>query len=170
MAWISFCIGNWRWQTAEIQSGSDDKDSTCNAGDLGLIPWDDPLEEGMATHSVFFPGDSPRTEEPGRLQSTGSQRAGHTSVTEGSSTVSTALWGQTRPKHPRLEQRKLYCRAPQRDGGSFLTNTKVGLTWWLRGKEFTCQYRRHVFDPWSRKIPHARRQLSLCPKTTEPVP
>ena len=38
MAWISFCIGNWRWQTvAEIPSGSDGKESTCNAGDLGLI-------------------------------------------------------------------------------------------------------------------------------------
>ena len=27
--------------------GSDGKDSTCNAGDLG---WKDPLEQGMATH------------------------------------------------------------------------------------------------------------------------
>ena len=28
--------------------GSDGKESACNAGDLG---WEDPLEEGMATHS-----------------------------------------------------------------------------------------------------------------------
>ena len=25
--------------------------------------------------------------------------------------------------------------------------------WWLIGKEFTCQCRRHGFNPWSRKIP-----------------
>ena len=35
--------------------GSDSKGATCNAGDLGLIPsWEDPLEEGMATHSSVF--------------------------------------------------------------------------------------------------------------------
>ena len=39
-----------------------------------LLGREDPLEEGMATHSVFLPGDSPWTEEPGGLQSTGSQR------------------------------------------------------------------------------------------------
>ena len=30
---------------------------------------DDPLEKGMATHSVFLPGKMPWTEEPGGLQS-----------------------------------------------------------------------------------------------------
>ena len=35
--------------------GSDGKESTYNAGDLGLIPgWKDPLEEGMATHSSIL--------------------------------------------------------------------------------------------------------------------
>ena len=33
------------------------------------LVWEDPLEEGMATPPVFLPGESPRTEEPGRLQS-----------------------------------------------------------------------------------------------------
>jgi len=41
------------------------------------LGWEDPLEEGMATHSVFSPGESPWTEEPGRLQSTGLQRVGY---------------------------------------------------------------------------------------------
>ena len=27
----------------------------------------------------------------------------------------------------------------------------------------------HGFDPWSRKIPHAAEQLSLCATTTEPA-
>ena len=35
--------------------GSDGKESTCNAGDLGLIPGqEDPLEKGMATHSSIL--------------------------------------------------------------------------------------------------------------------
>ena len=36
-----------------------------------------PLEEGMATHSSIVAWETPWTEEPGGLQSMGSQRAGH---------------------------------------------------------------------------------------------
>ena len=38
---------------------------------------------------------------------------------------------------------------------------------WLSGKESACQCRRHRFNPWSRKIPHAVGQLNLCTATTE---
>ena len=38
---------------------------------------EDALEKGMATRSVFLPGESPWTEELGGLQSTGSQSIGH---------------------------------------------------------------------------------------------
>ena len=38
---------------------------------------EDPLEEGMATHSSVLAWRIPWTEEPGRLQSTGSQRVRH---------------------------------------------------------------------------------------------
>ena len=41
------------------------------------LGWEDPLEKGMATHSSILVWRIPRTEEPGRLQSTGSQRVGH---------------------------------------------------------------------------------------------
>ena len=41
------------------------------------LGWGDPLEEGMQPTPVFLPGESPWTEEPGGLQSMGSQRAGH---------------------------------------------------------------------------------------------
>ena len=37
---------------------------------------EDPLEEGMATRSSILAWRTPRTEEPGGLQSTGSQRVG----------------------------------------------------------------------------------------------
>ena len=38
---------------------------------------DDPLEKGMATHSSVLAWRIPWTEEPGRLQSMGSQRVRH---------------------------------------------------------------------------------------------
>ena len=38
---------------------------------------EDPLEEGMATHSSIFAWRIPWTEEPGGLQSMGLQRVGH---------------------------------------------------------------------------------------------
>ena len=38
---------------------------------------EDPLEKGMATHSSIPAWEITWTEEPGRLQSMGSQRVGH---------------------------------------------------------------------------------------------
>ena len=38
---------------------------------------EDPLEKEMATHSSMLAYRIPRTKEPGRLQSMGSQRVGH---------------------------------------------------------------------------------------------
>ena len=49
-----------------------------NVGDPGSIPgWEDPLEKEMAIHSSTIAWKIPWTEEPGRLQSMGSQRVGH---------------------------------------------------------------------------------------------
>ena len=41
------------------------------------LGWEDPLEKEMATHSSTLAWKIPWTEEPGRLQSMGSQRVGH---------------------------------------------------------------------------------------------
>ena len=41
------------------------------------LGWEDPLEEGMATHSSVLVQRIPRTEEPCGLQSFGSQRVRH---------------------------------------------------------------------------------------------
>ena len=38
---------------------------------------EDPLDAGMATHSSVLAWKTPWTEEPGGLQSMGSQRVGH---------------------------------------------------------------------------------------------
>ena len=63
-----------QYSWASLTGGSAGKESSRNAGDLG---WEDPLEEGMATHSSVLAWRIPRTEEPGGLQSMGVQRAGH---------------------------------------------------------------------------------------------
>ena len=41
------------------------------------LGWEDPLEEEMATHSSILAWEIPWTEEPGRVQSVGLQRAEH---------------------------------------------------------------------------------------------
>ena len=41
------------------------------------LGWEDSLEKDMATHSSTLSWKIPWTEEPGRLQSMGSQRIGH---------------------------------------------------------------------------------------------
>ena len=90
-------------QKASVYSGfpcgSDGKAFASNAGNLGSIPslvaqtvkrlstmlearvrslgWEDPLEKEMAIHSSTIAWKIPWTEEPGRLQSMGSQRVGH---------------------------------------------------------------------------------------------
>ena len=57
------------------------KNPAANARDIETwvqsLGWEDPLEEDMATHSRILAGRIPWTEEPGGLQSTGSQRVRH---------------------------------------------------------------------------------------------
>ena len=57
------------------------KNVTANAGharDTGSTPgWEVSLEEEMTTHSSILVWKIPCTEEPGGLQSMGSQRVGH---------------------------------------------------------------------------------------------
>ena len=69
--WPSFMQG--------FPGGSDGKESSCNAGDPGLIPGSGrSLGKGMATQSSILAWRIPWTEEPGRLLSMGSPRVGHT--------------------------------------------------------------------------------------------
>ena len=42
---------------------------------VGSLGWEDPLEKEMATHSGILAWEIPRTEEPGGLQSLGSQKS-----------------------------------------------------------------------------------------------
>ena len=45
------------------------------------LSWEDPLEEGMATHSSVLAWRIPWTEEPGGLRPMGSQKARHSRAT-----------------------------------------------------------------------------------------
>ena len=58
--------------------GSDSKELACCAGDPGFDPL---VGKGMATHSSIPAWRIPWKEEPGGLQSMGSQRVGHNWVT-----------------------------------------------------------------------------------------
>ena len=52
---------------------SEVREFACNTGDqVRSLGQEDSMEKGMTTHSSI-----PGTEEPGRLQSMGSQRVGH---------------------------------------------------------------------------------------------
>ena len=44
---------------------------------VSSLGWEHPLDKGMATHSSILAWRIPWPEEPGNLQSMGSQRVGH---------------------------------------------------------------------------------------------
>ena len=51
--------------------------STMQKTQVQSLGWEDPMEKEMAIHSSTIAWKIPWTEEPGRLQSMGSQRVGH---------------------------------------------------------------------------------------------
>ena len=84
---------SWLWPSVGRLVGLPDssagKESTCNAGDrrekekrVQSLGQEDPLREEMATHSIILAWKIPWTEEPGGLQSKGSQRIRHDWETE----------------------------------------------------------------------------------------
>ena len=60
---------------------------------------EDPLEKEMATHSSTLAWRTPRTEEPGGLQSMGSQRAGHDLATEQQQQIACVIQTRPNPQH-----------------------------------------------------------------------
>ena len=51
--------------------------STMRETQVRALGWEDPLEKEIAIHSSTIAWKIPWTEEPGTLQSVGSQRIGH---------------------------------------------------------------------------------------------
>ena len=73
------CIYNYPYSTfLWLLGGSDGKESTCNAEDwVGSLDQKRSPEKRMATHSSILAWRSPWTEDPGCLQSMGSQWVRH---------------------------------------------------------------------------------------------
>ena len=62
--------------------GSDSKESpVMQETSVPSLGWEDPLEKAMATHSSILAWEIPWTEEPGGLESMGSQRVRHNCAT-----------------------------------------------------------------------------------------
>jgi len=82
-------LGKWRWSTCSQQSchkpftfwlpwaQTVKRLPSMQETRVQCLGWEDPLEKEMATHSSFLAWKIPWTEEPGRLQSMGSQRVRH---------------------------------------------------------------------------------------------
>ena len=68
-------VTNLKW--GNFPGGSDGKESACNEGDSGLTPGSG-RSPGEGTNSSILAWKIPWTEEPGRLQSVGSQTVRHT--------------------------------------------------------------------------------------------
>ena len=72
----SFCLEVWAMWASQLVLVV--KNLPAKAGDwVHCLGRENPLEEGMATHSSILAWRIPRTEEPGRLYSMGSQRVRH---------------------------------------------------------------------------------------------
>ena len=86
ISWV-FCIGRWiLYQVAQLVKN-------LQRGRPGFDPWVEkiPWWRKWLPIPVFLLGESPWTEEPGRLQSMGLQRVGHNWATK-HSTVHSATW------------------------------------------------------------------------------
>ena len=98
------------------------KDSTCNEGDAGSIPW----RGKWQPTPVFLPGKS-HGQEPGRLQSMGSQKIGHD-------------WG--------TEQQQERCISSLPGFPVCASGKEPACLYRI--------HRRYRFDPWVGKIPWRR--------------
>ena len=73
-------ILNWKVQNSKLPGWLKNLPAMWETG-VQSLGWEDPLEKGIATHSRILVWRISWTEEPGGLQSMGSQRVGHDWVT-----------------------------------------------------------------------------------------
>ena len=120
---------------------------------------EDLLEKEMAPHSSIFAWEIPGTEEPGRLQSMGSQRVRHDWATSLSLFLLCTGEGNGNPLQCSCLENPRDGLALSRTWLKWLTyqQKQIRLPWWLSGKESACQCRRCRFDPWVGKISWRRK-------------
>ena len=119
------------------------------------LGWEDPLEKEMATHSSTLAWKIPWTEEPGRLQSMGSQRVRHDWATSLLPLRMKAINKKQEYKHPTtgIEVRLF--------GMIFLSLLEwfLSIIWW------TFQFILRV--SWRRRGSHFLCTLPLCDHVTQ---
>ena len=91
---------------------------------VGSLGQEDPLEEGMATHSSILAWRIPWTEEPGSLQSIGSQKSG-TWLSNQTTTIKSRNPGKQKESQPKQRE-----QTPQRVGCQSRNRT------WTKGLQF----------------------------------
>ena len=120
------------WGNQGFPQSSVSKKSACNAGDLGSIPGPERSPgEGVAINSSILAWRILWTEEPGGLQSVGSQ-------------------GSDRTQQLNHHHYHIY----------IYVYTQTGLSRWHFGEESTCQFRicqRLSFHPWVGKTSRSRK-------------
>ena len=92
---------------------------------------EDPLKKEMATHSSILAWRIPWTEEPGGLQSTGSQRVGHDWATEDTQPSVSGIFRNSRedfPDGPVVKTAHFSCRGPMFDPWSGKLHMPQGTT------------------------------------------
>ena len=127
------------------------------------LGWEIPWRRSWQTTPVFLPGEVPWTEEPGGLQSMGSQRIRHNSVTK-HSTVYTgeghdSLFQYSCLENPMNRLQSMWLQKVGHDWSDLPQCILEGLPWCLSSKQFACNagdaYRRCGFRvrkmPWKRK-------------------
>ena len=74
-----FQLLNILYDTVQASRGAQMVTNLAPVWETGVqsLGWEDPLEKGMATHSSILALRIPWSEEPGGLQSMGSQTVGH---------------------------------------------------------------------------------------------
>ena len=93
--------------------------------------WEDPLEKGMATHSSILAWRIPWTEEPGELQSIGSQRVRHDWMTNTPLLQGYLL--KIRGIHAwDLWQMLIYLLVKQRQDSDMVTDNGKNIKWFLK--------------------------------------
>ena len=151
--------------------GSEGKESaSMQETQVQSLNWEDPLGKGMVTYFIFFAWRIPWTDEPGRLQSMGFQRIEYNWITDFFfffftifSFTFTSFFRATccNKLVSLLEFYSLNEFASYFSPGfsilglakSVSTICFSELSWWLSGKECTCNEGDVGSDPWVRKIP-----------------
>ena len=75
-------VKHWTARLTRWLSGKESAGQCGRQTRVGSLDWEDPLGEDMATHSSILAWEIPWTEEPGGLESVGSQRVRHDLVTK----------------------------------------------------------------------------------------